>query len=239
MAPANGNFKYLSSSSIPNVGSGVEFSCNSNYRLVGSSVITCLASGQWSAKTPTCQGKQKQKLTNHSLHCMLDVDTCGLQAHIYNACTGGESYLYDASPSNTVTWLPTCKAVHINGRQCISPKWLHTFKRQLQQLQYWHTCCTYTCLRFFHTLSGMYSCKRFCVAAFFPSEILCPEPNAPRNGNFEYLTSPATPRVGSRVRYSCSNVLYRLVGDSTVTCLATGEWSARTPTCRLTFSWFG
>ena len=78
---------------------------------------------------------------------------------------------------------------------------------------------------------------RDCVAAFFPSEILCPEPNAPRNGDFEYRTSPATPRVGSRVRYSCSNVLYRLVGDSTVTCLATGEWSARTPTCRLTFSW--
>ena len=43
-------------------------------------------------------------------------------------------------------------------------------------------------LRFFHTLSGMYSCKRFCAAAFFPSEIPCPEPNAPRNGDFEYFS---------------------------------------------------
>ena len=144
----------------------------------------------------------------------------------------------DVGPSNTVTWLPTCKAVHSNVWRYISPKWFHTFVRQLQQLQYWHTCwLTHVYASFIHCQAC--TAVRDCVAAFFPSEILCPEPNAPRNGDFEYLTSPATPRVGSRVWYSRSNVLYRLVGDSTVTCLATGEWSARTPTCRLTFSWFG
>lgn len=53
----------------------------------------------------------------------------------------------------------------------------------------------------------------FCAATFFP-EILCPEPNALRNGEYTYLTSPATPRVGSVVQYSCTNnpPVFRLVG---------------------------
>ena len=34
----------------------VVYSCNPGFRLVGSSSLTCLASGSWSGVAPTCQG---------------------------------------------------------------------------------------------------------------------------------------------------------------------------------------
>ena len=37
------------------LGNTATYSCNSGYNLVGSSTVTCLASGQWSDGAPTCQ----------------------------------------------------------------------------------------------------------------------------------------------------------------------------------------
>ena len=49
----------------------------------------------------------------------------------------------------------------------------------------------------------------------------------PANGQVD-LTSGTT--FGQTVTYSC-NTGYNLVGDSTHTCQATGEWSGSVPTC--------
>ena len=50
----------------------------------------------------------------------------------------------------------------------------------------------------------------------------------PANGQVD-LTSGTT--FGQTATYSC-NTGYNLVGDSTRTCQATGEWSGSTPTCQ-------
>ena len=41
------------------LGNTATYSCNSGFDLVGSSTVTCLASGQWSDGAPTCQRKNK------------------------------------------------------------------------------------------------------------------------------------------------------------------------------------
>ena len=43
----------------PHLGNTATYSCNSGFDLVGSSTVTCLASGQWSDGAPTCQRKNK------------------------------------------------------------------------------------------------------------------------------------------------------------------------------------
>lgn len=60
--------------------------------------------------------------------------------------------------------------------------------------------------------------------------VLCPEPEGTPNGKFRYLTSPSNPVVGSRLEYVCASG-YTLVGEMVLTCLTSGEWSAKTPTC--------
>ena len=50
----------------------------------------------------------------------------------------------------------------------------------------------------------------------------------PGNGQVDY-TAGAT--LGQTATYSC-NTGYNLVGDSTRTCQATGEWSESAPTCQ-------
>ena len=37
-------------------GNVVAYSCDLGFRLIGSSSLTCLASGNWSGDAPTCQG---------------------------------------------------------------------------------------------------------------------------------------------------------------------------------------
>ena len=56
----------------------------------------------------------------------------------------------------------------------------------------------------------------------------CGNLTAPANGQVD-LTSGTT--FGQTATYSC-NTGYNLVGDSTRTCQATGEWSGSVPTCQ-------
>ena len=45
------------------VGETAYYSCNSGYRLSGSSYTTCLISGQWSGTQPTCISEYQHNMT--------------------------------------------------------------------------------------------------------------------------------------------------------------------------------
>lgn len=68
------------------------------------------------------------------------------------------------------------------------------------------------------------------MTIFDHTGVLCPEPNAPMNGHFFYATPTPTPHVGSMVLYTCDPG-YVLVGDSVLTCLENGMWSASESRC--------
>lgn len=53
----NGKYRYLNRATTPVVGSQLEYTCEGTHTLVGEMVLTCLNTGQWSAPTPTCEGK--------------------------------------------------------------------------------------------------------------------------------------------------------------------------------------
>ena len=56
-APSNGRHTYNNYYSRRNYEDRITFSCNTGYRLRGSSSRTCQASGQWSGTRPTCVSK--------------------------------------------------------------------------------------------------------------------------------------------------------------------------------------
>ena len=61
-SPANGR---VSDTGRTTYGQTATYSCNTGYRLVGSSTRTCLATGMWSGSAPTCQGVL---LTIHAIY---------------------------------------------------------------------------------------------------------------------------------------------------------------------------
>ena len=51
--PANGSVTRTSGTTF---GQTATYSCNTGYNLVGNSIRTCQATGNWSGGAPTCQG---------------------------------------------------------------------------------------------------------------------------------------------------------------------------------------
>ena len=51
--PANGQVNQTAGTTL---GQTATYSCNTGYNLVGDSIRTCQATGNWSGSAPTCQG---------------------------------------------------------------------------------------------------------------------------------------------------------------------------------------
>ena len=51
-APANGSVTHTSGTTF---GQTATYSCNTGYNLVGDSIHTCQATGNWSGSAPTCE----------------------------------------------------------------------------------------------------------------------------------------------------------------------------------------
>ena len=51
--PVNGSVNHTSGTTF---GQTATYSCNTGYNLVGDSIRTCQATGEWSGSAPTCKG---------------------------------------------------------------------------------------------------------------------------------------------------------------------------------------
>ena len=63
---------------------------------------------------------------------------------------------------------------------------------------------------------------------FFLAAVNCGNLTDPANGSVNHTAGTT---LGQTATYSC-NTGYNLVGNSTRTCQATGNWSGRAPTCQ-------
>ncbi|XP_064399465.1 CUB and sushi domain-containing protein 3-like isoform X2 [Halichondria panicea] len=220
--PSNGR---VSVSSYFGRGRGT-YSCNTGYRLSGSSSRTCSSSGSWSGSNPSCQ--RICPTLNNPSNGRVSVSSYFIGSRGTYSCNTG--YGLSGSSSRTCSssgsWSgsnPSCQRIcptlnnPSNGRVSVSSY----FGRGRG---------TYSCNTGYR-LSG--SSSRTCSSSGSwsgsnPScQRICPTLNNPSNGR----VSVSSYFIGSRGTYSC-NTGYGLSGSSSRTCSSSGSWSGSNPSCQ-------
>ena len=207
--PANGQVRTNGTT----FGETATYSCNTGYNLVGNSTRTCQATGNWSGSEPTCER-------------MLLLSNIPIK-YVHNVFL-----LSTAIDCNALSDPPNGQVSHTAGT---------TFEQT----------ATYSCDTGYNLVgdstrtcgaAGVWSgseptCERMLLLSNMPvkyvhnvfllsSAVDCNPLSDPANG--QVSTNGTT--FGETATYSC-NTGYNLVGDSTRTCQATGNWSGSEPTC--------
>ena len=72
--PANGQVNHVAGTTFRQTAT---YSCNTGYNLVGDSIRTCQAAGDWSGSAPTCQGMLlKSDLSTFICACAQHITIC-------------------------------------------------------------------------------------------------------------------------------------------------------------------
>ena len=214
-------------------GDVVAFSCDLGYQLSGSSSLSCLADGFWDAPLPTC-----------------GIITCDDPGQISIGNRAGESFAYNSLVSYScperyqlvgpeeLTCLPNGQWDGAPPRceiaACIDPVDVsHATREDQANLNFpIGSSVVYTCAAGY-SMTGTDRVECLPTGDWsipYPvcAEILCQEPGIPRNGQRTVHVGPFT--VGSQLTYSCGGP-YIVRGEASLTCLATGRWSAEAPRC--------
>ena len=207
--PTNGQV----STSGTTFGQTATYSCNTGYNLVGDNTRTCQATGNWSGSEPTCErmlllSNLPIKYVNNVflLSTVVDCNALSDPANGQVSTTGGTTFGQTATYSCNTGY----NLVGDNTRTCgATGNWSGSAP---------------TCERML-LLSNMPN--KYVHNVFLLSTVVdCNALSDPANG--QVSTSGTT--FGETATYSC-NTGYNLVGDSTRTCQATGNWSGSEPTC--------
>ena len=207
--------------------SSVTYSCNNGYNLTGTTTLTCLSSGTWSALIPTCP------LVN-----------CGDPGTPDNGMRSGDTFTYDSSVlfqcnsgytilgSITLTCLsnglwnasvPSCLP------DCTDPGVPTNGQRSGQSYSY-NSVVTFSC-NTGYTLTGANSL--ICLSSGSWNDtaptcnpVDCGDPGTPSNG----AKAGTSFTYNSIITYSC-NVGYNVMGADSLTCLSSGSWNRSVPSC--------
>ncbi|XP_015755086.1 PREDICTED: sushi, von Willebrand factor type A, EGF and pentraxin domain-containing protein 1-like isoform X4 [Acropora digitifera] len=203
-------------------GQMVAFSCDSNFTLVGPSLVFCVA-GQWDATTPTCKASCSNPGSPE--HGNIIGSDFGHGGQVTFLCLPK----YSLSGSATMTcrdgkWssaLPVCKAY------CMSPGSPHNGTTHGSNFHH-NKRISFSCLPGFMLIGHSTAvCINGKWSASVPRCIVvCPDPGAPTNGS----------RVGDSfldgqtVAFRCHES-HTLVGQQVLRCLS-GRWSSDVPECK-------
>ncbi|XP_078664783.1 sushi, von Willebrand factor type A, EGF and pentraxin domain-containing protein 1-like [Branchiostoma floridae x Branchiostoma belcheri] len=206
-------------------GDVLTFTCNTGYRMTGTSRLTCRSSGTWSASTPTCR----------IIHCS------NLPAPTHGSVSGGYAYQdiktficdagYELVGSGTRectgsgTWTgtqPVCNRKKCSALQAPS-------HGSISGTFFLGESVTFTCIAKYELVgSSTRTCQTTqqwtgsqptCV------EKKCPTLSIPANGQMTGGTV-----VGDLLRFTC-NLGYRLVGNSRLLCQDNKSWNGSRPNC--------
>jgi len=212
-------------------GSTFRVSCNSGYRLVGSSQRMCQQDGTWSGEMPRCIPSTCSPLPSIPNGKVVGLSTVA-GATVLLFCNSG--YMLSSSSTNFRTcqsngaWTgsqPTCIAVRCPAAGQIADGRVSsngdTMGKKL----------TYSC-NSGYGLSG--PSERICQANGKWSGIAptckyhqCDFPGNLENGD----ASSTTYTYGSRITYTCKTG-YNLVGDAVRMCMDDGRWTGSMPVCQ-------
>ncbi|XP_075856485.1 P-selectin isoform X4 [Microcebus murinus] len=236
-----GAFRYQSTCS---------FTCDEGLLLAGAGVLQCLAPGSWSAAPPECQVAIScpplLSPQNGTVTCIQPLGAFSYKSTCQFICDEGFSLSgperLDCTPSGHWTGSPpTCEAI----------KCPELFAPEQGSLDCSDTLgkfnvgstCHFSCNKDFKlegynnvecTTSGRWSappptCNG--VASVPTLEVQCPVLVPPGQGTMSCRHHLGTFGLNTTCYFGCK-AGFRLVGDSTVRCRPSGQWTAVTPACR-------
>ncbi|XP_053461910.1 P-selectin isoform X3 [Nycticebus coucang] len=225
------------------------FTCDEGWHLVGESVLQCLASGTWSAVPPECQAISCPLLLspqNGTVTCVQPLGASSYKSTCQFTCDEGFSLSgpqrLDCTPSGHWTALaPKCEA--IKCPELFAPEQGSLNCSDTQGEFEVGSTCHFSCNKGFKlegynnlecTTSGRWSaplptCKG--VASVPAREVQCPALISPEQGTMSCRHHLQTFGLNSTCHFGCK-AGFTLVGDSTLSCRPSGQWTAVTPACR-------
>ncbi|XP_067849736.1 inactive serine protease PAMR1-like isoform X2 [Heptranchias perlo] len=275
-------------------GSHIYFSCDMDFQLVGSNVITCQLDGNWSKSTPHCVPESKscadpgvplngqRRILPGSGHIHQGYATMGtivqftcnylfvLSGNAQRTCQQDGTW---TEKLPTCTKVPTSKScadpgVPLNGQQRILPGSGHIHQGYATM----DTIVQFTC-NYSYVLSGnaqrtcqqdgtwtekqptcIKACKKPKIPNLVRQRVLSTQPQTRKTPLHRLLStlqdkkqSQMSPtkipvhHIGNlptgfyhphtQLEYECISPFYRRLGSRKRTCLKTGKWSGRSPSC--------
>uniref|UniRef100_A0A2R8MCP0 p-selectin n=1 Tax=Callithrix jacchus TaxID=9483 RepID=A0A2R8MCP0_CALJA len=225
------------------------FTCNEGLLLVGASVLECLATGNWSSVAPECQAIPCTPLLspqNGTMTCVQPLGSSSYTSTCQFMCDEGFSLSgperLDCTPLGHWTDSPpTCEASKCP--ELFAPEQGNLDCSDTRGEFNVGSTCHFSCNKGFKlegpnnvecTISGRWSatpptCKG--VASVSTPEVQCPALTTPGQGTMFCRHHLGTFGLNTTCYFGC-NAGFTLIGDSTLSCRPSGQWTAVTPACR-------
>ncbi|PNI48205.1 SELP isoform 4 [Pan troglodytes] len=249
--PERGNMTCLHSAKAFQHQSSCSFSCEEGFALVGPEVVQCTASGVWTAPAPVCKAISCEPLES-PVHGSMDCSP-SLRAFQYDTnCSFhcAEGFMLRGADivrcDNLGQWTapaPVCQALQCQDLPVPNEARVncsHPFGAFRYQSVCSFTCneglllvgaSVLQCLATGNWNSVPPECQGKSIASLPTPGVQCPALTTPGQGTMYCRHHLGTFGFNTTCYFGC-NAGFTLIGDSTLSCRPSGQWTAVTPTCR-------
>uniref|UniRef100_F6S9R9 Sushi domain-containing protein n=2 Tax=Ciona intestinalis TaxID=7719 RepID=F6S9R9_CIOIN len=234
---ANGDFTVKNNANQYDINTVLTYTCNSGYRLDNSATVTCQASGQFTSLAATCTKvcTTPPTLANGDFTVKNNANQYDINTVLTYTCNSG----YRLDNSATVTCQASGQFTSLAAtctRVCLTPPTLangdFTVKNNANQYDI-NTVLTYTCNSGYRLdNSATVTCQasgQFTALTAVCTRV-CSTPPTLANGDFTVKNNANQYDINTVLTYTC-NSGYRLDNSATITCQASGQFTAFTAVC--------
>uniref|UniRef100_A0A2K5ERA7 p-selectin n=1 Tax=Aotus nancymaae TaxID=37293 RepID=A0A2K5ERA7_AOTNA len=249
--PERGNMTCLHSAKEFQHQSSCSFGCEEGFALVGAEVVQCTASGVWTAPPPVCKAiscKALESPVHGSMDCSSSLRAFQYDTNCSFRCAegfmlrGADTVRCDKLGQWTAP-APVCQALQCRDLPVQNEAQMncsHPFGAFRYQ-----SVCSFTCNEGLLLVgaseleclaTGSWSsvapeCQGKSIASVSTPEVQCPALTTPGQGTMFCRHHLGTFGFNTTCYFGC-NAGFTLIGDSTLSCRPSGQWTAVTPACR-------
>uniref|UniRef100_A0A2R8P9M0 p-selectin n=1 Tax=Callithrix jacchus TaxID=9483 RepID=A0A2R8P9M0_CALJA len=248
-SPVHGSMDCSSSLRVFQYDTNCSFRCAEGFMLRGADIVRCDNLGQWTAPAPVCQALQCQDIrvqNEAQMNCSHPFGAFRYHSVCSFTCNEGlllvgASVLECLATGNWSSVAPECQAIPCTP--LLSPQnGTMTCVQPLGSSSYTSTCqfmCDegfslsgperLDCTPLGHWTDSPPTCEG--VASVSTPEVQCPALTTPGQGTMFCRHHLGTFGLNTTCYFGC-NAGFTLIGDSTLSCRPSGQWTAVTPACR-------